>query len=168
MAKAGYFALSNEQYFRQGELWKMEDIKQVMAGANQLSDEQAFKDLDAAVAWAGKNPCANADKMGITGFCRGGRTVWMYTAHQKNIDAGVAWVRGLSPAPPVIHSAGEVDKLREALKKSNNKNAKSSEIRVYPGVPHAFNADYRPSYRKEAADDGCKRMLAWFKKNAVA
>jgi len=193
VAKAGYFAVSNEQYFRQGELWKLEDIKQVLAGANQLSDEQAFKDLDAAVAWADKNPRASTDKMAITGFCRGGRTVWMYSAHQKKMDAGVAWYGGLSPAQPAITTTpldvvdklnapvlglyggadqgipqDQVDKLVEALKKSGNKNAKASEMHVYPGMPHAFNADYRPSYRKEAADDGWKRMLAWFKKNGVA
>src|ERR1043165_3303830 len=74
VAKEGYFAVANEPYFRIGELWKLEDLKQVIAGANQLSDEQAFKDLDAVVAWAGKNPRANTDKMGITGFCRRGRT----------------------------------------------------------------------------------------------
>src|SRR3954468_11293787 len=86
VAKEGYFALGNEPYFRIGELWKLEDLKQVIAGANQLSDEQAFRDLDAVVAWAGKNARANTDKMGITGFCRGGRTVWMSSAHQKGQD----------------------------------------------------------------------------------
>ncbi|HJY79024.1 MAG TPA: dienelactone hydrolase family protein, partial [Burkholderiales bacterium] len=73
VAKEGYFAVANEPYFRIGELWKLEDLKQVIAGANQLSDEQAFKDLDAVVAWAGKSARANTDKMAITGFCRGGR-----------------------------------------------------------------------------------------------
>src|SRR4051794_41857174 len=91
----------------------MEDIKQVLAGANQLSDDQAFKDLDAVVAWADKNGRANTDKMGITGFCRGGRTVWMYDAHSSNIDAGVAWYGGLGPAQPAITTTplDIVDKL---------------------------------------------------------
>jgi carboxymethylenebutenolidase len=171
----------------------MEDLKQVIAGANQLTDEQAFKDLDAVVAWAGKNARANTEKMGITGFCRGGRTVWMYDSHQSKIDAGVAWYGGLSPAEPAIKTTPldaidklhgsvlglyggadqgipqeQVDKLSGALKASSNKKAKDSTIHVYPGTPHGFNADYRPSYRKEAADDGWKRMLAWFKKNGVA
>ena len=193
VAKEGYFAVANEPYFRQGELWKLEDIKQVMAGANQLSDEQAFKDLDAVVAWAEKHPRANASKLGITGFCRGGRMVWMYSAHQKKMDAGVAWYGGLSPAQPAISTTPldivdklnapvlglyggadqgipveQVEKLRAALKNSKNKKAQQSQIHLYEGMPHGFNADYRPSYRKDAADDAWKRMLAWFKQHSVA
>ena len=191
LAKAGYFAVANEPYFRIGELWKMTEIKEVLAGANKLTDEQAFADLDAVVAWAGKNPRANVAKLGITGFCRGGRTVWMYTAHNKKIDAGVSWYGGLNPAPPAqpltpMDVADKIDRpvlglyggadqgiplqrvemLRAGLKAFGND--KKSQIHVYEGMPHAFNADYRPSYRKEAADDGWKRMLAWFKKNGVA
>jgi carboxymethylenebutenolidase len=191
LAKAGYFAVANEPYFRIGELWKMTEIKEVLAGANKLTDEQAFADLDAVVAWAGKNPRANVSKLGITGFCRGGRTVWMYTAHNKKVDAGVSWYGGLNPAPPAqtqtpIDVADKIDRpvlglyggadqgipmervemLRAGLKAFGND--KKSTIHVYEGMPHAFNADYRPSYRKEAADDGWKRMLAWFKKNGVA
>lgn len=191
IAKAGYFAVANEPYFRIGELWKMTEIKEVLAGANKLTDEQAFADLDAVVAWAEKNPRANAGKLGITGFCRGGRMVWMYTAHQKKIDAGVSWYGGLSPAlpaqpltpmditdklhAPVLGLYGgadtgiplqRVEMLRAGLLAFGKD--KQSMIHVYDGMPHAFNADYRPSYRKEAADDGWKRMLAWFKKNGVA
>ncbi len=191
VAKAGYFAVSNEPYFRIGELWKLTDIKEVIAGANKLTDEQAFADLDAVVAWAEKNPRANVGKLGITGFCRGGRMVWMYTAHQKKIDAGVSWYGGLNaalPAQPLtpmdvtdkIHAPvlglyggadtgiplQRVEMLRAGLLAFGKD--KQSPIHVYDGMPHAFNADYRPSYRKEAADDGWKRMLAWFKKNGVA
>jgi carboxymethylenebutenolidase len=191
LGKAGYFAVANEPYFRIGELWKLTEIKEVLAGANKLTDEQAFADLDAVVAWAGKNPRANVSKLGITGFCRGGRTVWMYTAHNKKIDAGVAWYGGLNPAPPAqpltpIDVADKIDRpvlglyggadqgipmervemMRAGLKAFGND--KKSQIHVYEGMPHAFNADYRPSYRKEAAEDGWKRMLAWFKKNGVA
>ena len=190
-AKAGYFAVANEPYFRIGELWKLTDIKQVLAGANQLTDQQAFADLDAVLAWAEKQPRANASKLGITGFCRGGRMVWMYTAHQKKVKAGVAWYGGLSPAMPAqpntpMDVADKIDRpvlglyggadtgiplervemLRAGLKAFGND--KKSMIHVYDGMPHAFNADYRPSYRKEAADDAWKRMLAWFKKNGVA
>jgi carboxymethylenebutenolidase len=191
LGKAGYFAVANEPYFRIGELWKLTEIKEVLAGANKLTDEQAFADLDAVVAWAGKHPRANVSKLGITGFCRGGRTVWMYTAHNKKIDAGVAWYGGLNPAPPAqpltpIDVADKIDRpvlglyggadqgiplervemMRAGLKAFGND--KKSQIHVYEGMPHAFNADYRPSYRKEAADDGWKRMLAWFKKHGVA
>lgn len=191
LAKAGYFAVANEPYFRIGELWKMTEIKEVLAGANKLTDEQAFADLDAVVAWAGKNPRANVSRLGITGFCRGGRTVWMYTAHNKKVDAGVSWYGGLNPAPPAqtqtpMDVADKIDRpvlglyggadqgipqervemMRAGLKAFGND--KKSQIHVYEGMPHAFNADYRPSYRKEAAADGWKRMLAWFKKNGVA
>jgi carboxymethylenebutenolidase len=191
VAKAGYFAVANEPYFRIGDLTKLENIKEVIAGANKLSDQQAFEDLDAVVAWAGKNPRANIDKLGITGFCRGGRMVWMYTAHNKKVDAGVAWYGSLMPIPPAMPTGPldvtdkvdrpvlglygsadqgipmeHVERMRAGLKAFGN-DAKST-IHVYEGMPHAFNADYRPSYRKEAADDGWKRMLAWFKKNGVA
>jgi carboxymethylenebutenolidase len=193
VAKEGYFAVANEPYFRIWELWKMEDIQQVITGANQLKDEQAFKDLDAVVAWAAKHPRANTDKMGITGFCRGGRTVWMYDAHSSKIDAGVAWYGSLGPAQPAITTTPldivdklhgpvlglyggadqgipqeQVGELSAALTGSRNAKAKESTIHLYPGMPHGFNADYRPSYRKEAAEDGWKRMLAWFKQHGVA
>ena len=192
VAKDGYFAIANEPYYKIGELWKLPEIKEVVAGANQLPDEQAFKDLDATVAWAAKNQRVAADKLGITGFCRGGRMVWMYSAHQPKMKAGVAWYGGLSPAQPAISQTpadvvaklkapvlglyggadqgipmDQVEKLRAALQ-SGDKAAKQSQLHVYDGMPHGFNADYRPSYRKEAADDGWKRMLAWFKKNGVA
>jgi carboxymethylenebutenolidase len=191
VAKAGYFAVANEPYFRIGELWKLTEIKEVVAGANQLTDEQAVSDLDAVVAWAGKHPRANVEKLGITGFCRGGRMVWMYTAHNKKVDAGVAWYGSLMPIPPAMPTGpldvtdkidrpvlglyggadqgiplDHVNRMRAGLHAFGND--KKSQIHVYEGMPHAFNADYRPSYRKEAADDGWKRMLAWFKKNGVA
>lgn len=191
LAKAGYFAVANEPYFRIGELWKMSDIKEVVASANKLTDEQAFQDLDAVLAWAEKHLRANARKLGITGFCRGGRTVWMYTAHQKKVDAGVAWYGSLLPIPPAMPSGpldvtdqldrpvlglyggadqgippAHLERLRAGLQAFGND--KKSQIHVYEGAPHAFHADYRPSYRKEAAEDGWKRMLAWFKKHGVA
>ena len=191
LAKAGYFAVTNEPYFRIGDLTKLENIKEVIAGANKLSDMQAFEDLDKVVTWAGGQARADASRLGITGFCRGGRMVWMYTAHNKKVDAGVAWYGSLMPIPPAMPSGpldvtdkvdrpvlglygsadqgiplDHVERLRAGLKAFGND--RKSTIHVYEGMPHAFNADYRPSYRKEAADDGWKRMLAWFKKNGVA
>ena len=191
LGHAGYFAVANEPYFRIGELWKLTDIKEVIAEANKLSDEQAFQDLDAVVAWAAKNPRANVEKLGITGFCRGGRMVWMYTAHNKKVDAGVAWYGSLMPIPPAMPTGPldvtdkidrpvlglygsadqgipleQVERLRAGLHAFGND--KKSRIHVYEGMPHAFNADYRPSYRKQAAEDGWKRMLAWFKRHGVA
>ncbi len=191
LAKAGYFAVTNEPYFRIGDLTKLENIKEVIAGANKLSDQQAYDDLDAVVAWAGKHARANTGKLGITGFCRGGRMVWMYTAHNKRVDAGVAWYGSLMPIPPAMPTGpldvtdkvdravlglyggadqgipmDHVERLRAGLQAFGHD--KRSTIHVYEGMPHAFNADYRPSYRKEAAEDGWKRMLAWFKKHGVA
>lgn len=191
IAKAGYFAVANEPYFRLGDLAKMTEIKEVIAAANKLADEQAFADLDATLAWAERHPRANARKLGITGFCRGGRMVWMYTAHQKKVDAGVAWYGSLMPIPPAMPTGpldvtdridrpvlglyggadqgipmSHLERMRAGLQAFGND--KKSQIHVYDGMPHAFNADYRPSYRKEAAGDGWKRMLAWFKKNGVA
>jgi len=190
LAKAGYFAVSNDPYFRMGDLTKVEDIKQVVATATKLTDEQAFRDLDSVVAWAEKQPRANAARLGITGFCIGGRMVWMYTAHQKKVDAGVAWygsltARGAMPQTPIdvadkidrpvlgLYGGADqgipldlVERMRAGLKAFGND--EKSQIHVYEGTPHAFYADYRPSYRKEAAQDGWKRMLAWFKKHRVA
>ncbi len=191
LAKLGYYAVTFDPYFRKGDLAKMSDIKQVLPLANSLEDTQMLADLDALVGWIEKQPGANAKKMGITGMCRGGRTVWMYTAHSKKIKAGVSWYGGLNPAPPampltpldiadqlnapVLGLYGGADtgipenmvmRMRAALQAFGKD--KESIIHVYPDMPHAFHADYRPSYRKEAAEDGWKRMLAWFKKNGVA
>jgi carboxymethylenebutenolidase len=191
LANAGYFGVSLDPFFRIGDLSKVTDIKQVIAGANKLTDEQAFADLDALVAWAEKHKRANTGKLGLTGMCRGGRMVWMYTAHQKKIKAAVAWYGSLMPIPPAmpqgpldvtdkIHAPvlglyggadqgipqEHVERLRAGLLAFGKD--RQSPIHVYPDMPHAFHADYRPTYRKEAADDGWKRMLAWFKKNGVA
>jgi carboxymethylenebutenolidase len=191
LAKAGYFGVSLDPTFRIGDLKTVTDIKQSIAMANQLTDQQAFADLDAVVAWAEKHARANAGKLGITGMCRGGRMVWMYTAHNKKIDAGVAWYGSLMPIPPAMPTGpldvtdkidrpvlglyggadqgipqDHVERLRAGLHAFGND--KKSTIHVYEGMPHAFHADYRPSYRKEAAEDGWKRMLAWFKKHGVA
>jgi carboxymethylenebutenolidase len=190
LAKAGYFAVANDPYFRMGELWKIPEIKDVLAKANALPDQQAMADVDATIAWAGKHARGNAAKLGITGHCRGGRRVWMYTAHSKKVRAGVAWYGNLGPNPvqtltpldiadqlnaPVLGLyAGDdqgipqamVDRMRAALFAFGKD--KTCPIHVYPGVPHGFHADYRPSYRKPEAEDGWKRMLAWFKKHGVA
>jgi len=190
LARAGYFAIANEPYFRLGELWKMTEIKQVLAEANKLDDATAFADIDKTVDWALKHRLAKVGKIGITGFCRGGRMVWMYTAHSKRVKAGVAWYGGMGTTPaqpltpldiadklsaPVLGLYGGADtgipvvmveRMRAALLAFGKE--KESIIHVYDGMPHAFHADYRPSYRKEAADDGWKRMLAWFRKHGHA
>ena len=153
-------------------------------------DDQVMGDFDSTAAFAKAEGKADLSKLGITGFCWGGRIVWLYDAHNPAIKAAVAWYgplgsRGSAKNPPDIvkelHGPvlglyggadpgipqDAVEKMREALKASGNPAAAKSEIHVYPDTPHAFNADYRPSYRKEAAEDGWKRCLAWFKANGV-
>ena len=191
LAKAGYFAITLDPYFRIGDLSKISEFKEVLAKANSLADTQMLADLDALVAFVEKQGKANAKRLGITGMCRGGRTVWMYTAHSKKIKAGVSWYGGLNPTlpaqpltpldiadqlnAPVLGLYGGADqgipivmveRMRAALFAFGKD--KQSPIHVYPDMPHAFHADYRPSYRKQAAEDGWKRMLAWFRKHGVA
>ena len=191
LAHKGYFAISAEPYSRIGQLWKLTEIKDVLAGANKLTDEQAFIDLDGAADWASKHKLGAGNKMGITGFCRGGRMVWMYSAYSKRIKAGVAFYGPFLPTPPamplgVLDIADQlkapvlglyggadqgipldtVERMRAALKAFGKD--KESIIHVYPDAPHGFNADYRPSYRKDISEDAWKRAFAWFKSHGVA
>jgi carboxymethylenebutenolidase len=192
-AKMGYLAIAPELYARQGDPTKynvMADlIKEVVS---KVPDEQVMADLDGMVKWAGDNG-GDTSKLAITGFCWGGRITWMYAAYSKNVKAGVAWYGRLEGAPnpmsptnpidlvaningPVLGLYGSadtgipvasVDKMKVALK-DGSAAAKKSEFMVYEGAPHAFHADYRPSYRKEPAEDGFKRAVDWFKANGVA
>ena len=191
LAKLGYLAVAPELYARQGDVSKIEDIQEIISKVvSKVPDAQVMADLDATVAWAKKSGKGDTAKLGITGFCWGGRIVWLYAAHNKNLKAGVAWygrLKGkateLQPKYP-LDLVGElkapvlglyggadqgipaetVEEMQMALKNAG----KPSEIVLYPDTPHGFNADYRPSYRKDKAEDGWKRMLAWFKKNGVA
>ena len=188
-AKAGYLAVAPELYYRQGDVSKLADNKEIFAKVvSKVPDSQVMSDLDATVEWAAKNG-GNTEKLGITGFCWGGRIVWLYAAHNPNVDAGVAWYGRLvgdkadmTPAHPIelvekinapvlgLYGAADagipndtVARMNEALKKAGKK----SEIHLYPDTPHGFHADYRPTYRKEQAQDGWKRAIEWFKKNGV-
>jgi len=192
-AKAGYFAVAPELFVRQGDAGSYGEIAKLVAEVvSKVPDGQVMGDLDATLAWA-RGQGANAGNAGITGFCWGGRITWLYAAHNPAVKAGVAWygrlvgaTNALNPAHPV-DVAGKlngpvlglyggqdpgipldtVEKMKLALA-AGNAAAKKSEFVVYPEAPHAFHADYRPSYRKDAADDGWKRALAWFKANGVA
>lgn len=192
LAKLGYVGVTLDPFFRFGDLAKMTEVRAVVTEANKLADPVMLADLDALVAFVETQPKVNARKIGVTGMCRGGRSVWMFAAHSKKVKAGVAWYGGLNPIPgtmpktphdvaadlhaPVLGlyagadsgiPVAEVARLQEVLK-AGNKNAKASRFILYPNVPHAFHADYRPSYRKEAAEDGWQQMLAWFKAHGVA
>jgi carboxymethylenebutenolidase len=190
LAKAGYFAVAPALYAREGDVVGKTDMKEVMAIVSKVPESQVATDLDATAAWAKSTGHADTSKLGITGFCWGGRQTWLYAAHNPNLKAGVAWygplqfpksentpfnpvdevkqmkapVLGLYGGADTIIAADQVDAMRAAIKAAGN----SSEIIVYPDTPHGFNADYRPSYRPKAAKDAWARMLAWFKKNGVA
>ncbi len=196
-AKAGYLAIAPELYARQGDPAKYAEIAKLMAEVvSKVPDEQVMADLDGAVKWADANG-GNIKKVGITGFCWGGRITWLYAAQSKNVKAGVAWYgrlvgspSALTPKHPLELVAGlkapvlglyggqdggipltSVNQMKDALAEAGAKGnaaAKASEFVVYPAAPHAFHADYRPSYRKEAADDGFKRALEFFKRHGVA
>ncbi len=191
-AKAGYLAIAPELYARQGDPTKYGEIAKLIAEVvNKVPDAQVMTDLDGAVKWAGFNG-GDLGKVAVTGFCWGGRITWLYAA-QGPVKAGVAWYGRMVGTPndlmpknpidlaanlraPVLGLYGEkdggipldtLDKMKAVLA-TGNAASKASQFVVYPDAPHAFHADYRPSYRKEAAEDGFKRCLEWFKANGVA
>lgn len=193
LAQAGYLAIAPELFVRQGDASAYGEIAKLQAEViSKVPDAQVMGDLDATVAWAAANG-GNADKLAITGFCWGGRITWLYAAHQPKLKAGVAWYGRLvgnttpqNPSHPLalvgslkapvlgLYGAADtgipldtVDKMKAELAQGPAA-AKASEFVVYPEAPHAFHADYRPSYRKAAADDGWQRLLVWLKRNGVA
>jgi carboxymethylenebutenolidase len=187
LAKLGAFAIAPDYYFRKGvDLTKVTD--NLLAVVNVKPDAELLSDLDATVAWAGSQGGETA-KLGIIGFCRGGRTVWEYAAHGGTLKAGVAfygtvvdpanplWPKSpLQLAPemraPVLGLYGGADTgipvaQVEQLKAALEQNKKTAEFKIYPEAPHGFHADYRGSYRKDAAEDAWKQAEAWFKKYGV-
>jgi carboxymethylenebutenolidase len=189
LAKLGAFAIAPDYYFRKGvDLTKITEIPQLMPLVNSKPDSELLSDLDSAAAWA-KSQGGDTGRLGIIGFCRGGRTVWEYAAHSSALKAGVAFYGSLvdpanpvwpkSPtqlAPemkaPVLGLYGEADAgipvaQVEAMKAALAEAKKPAEFKIYPGAPHGFHADYRPSYRKDAADDAWNQMQAWFRKYKV-
>ncbi|MCC7216476.1 MAG: dienelactone hydrolase family protein [Burkholderiales bacterium] len=186
IAKAGFFAIAPELYARQGDPAKYTDIPKLVSEiVTKVPDAQVMRDLDACVAFAKASGKADTARLGITGFCWGGRIVQMYAAHNPNVRAAVAWYGPTARAyhagdktpldvAPQIKAAvlglyggadggipnDTVEKMFAALKAAGNT---KSEYTIYPDTPHAFNADYRPSYRKAQAEDAWNKMIAWFK-----
>jgi carboxymethylenebutenolidase len=187
----GAFAIAPNYYFRAEtggvDLTKIDEMPKLFPIVNAKTDTELFADLDATVAWA-KAQGGDTSRLGIMGFCRGGRNVWHYSTHNPNLKAGVAFYGSIidknDAAPkssidlaaevkePVLGLYGEADtgitpdqvkQMEDALKAAG----KTAEFHEYPGAPHGFVADYRPSYRKDAAEDGWKQMIAWFKKYGV-
>lgn len=189
LAKLGAFALAPDYYFRSGvDLTKMTDVKQIMPVVNAKPDAELMSDLDATVGWA-KSQGGDTSRLGIVGFCRGGRTVWEYAAHSSALKAAVAFYGPLADTPnalwpksplqlapemkaPVLGLYGEADQgisasQIEAMKAALAAAGKTAEFKLYPGAGHGFHADYRSSYNPQAAQDGWREMQAWFKKYGV-
>jgi carboxymethylenebutenolidase len=191
-ARLGYLAIAPELFVRQGDAQSYGEIGKLLSEVvNKVPDAQVMADLDACVAWAKANGGDTA-RLGVTGFCWGGRITWLYAAHNPGLKAGVAWYGQLLGAPnelkpknpvdlvgqlraPVLGLYGAedqgiplaaVDQMKAALA-TGSAAARASRFVVYPGAPHAFHADYRPSYKKDAAEDGWQRCIAWLKANGV-
>ncbi|MBL8443444.1 MAG: dienelactone hydrolase family protein [Zoogloeaceae bacterium] len=189
LAKLGYLAIAPELFFRQGDPTKIESVPEIIQNiVSKVPDAQIMSDLDAVATWAASKG-GDPARLAITGFCWGGRITWLYAAHNANLKAGVAWYGRLDGVPselnpkhpldvaaslnaPVLGLYGgqdqgipltDVEAMQEALKTAAGK----SKIIVYPDAPHAFHADYRPSFRQEAADDGWQQLKNWLSKHGV-
>lgn len=190
LAQLGYLAIAPELFARQGDVSQISDRQQIITQVvSKVPDAQVFADLDATAAWAGENG-GDREKLGITGFCWGGRIVWLYAAHNPELTAGVAWYGRLVSQPhplqplhpldvaeqlkaPVLGLYGgrdegipldTVEQMKVVLANANS----PSQIVVYPDAPHGFHADYRPSYRQADAEDGWHRLQVWFQQYGVA
>lgn len=185
-AKLGYLAIAPELFVRQGDVSKLTSIEEIRPIVAKVPDAQVLSDLDATVNWAVKSSKGNASRLGITGFCWGGRITWLYAAHNPKVKAGVAWYGRLigdkteitpqhpldiasTLTVPVLGLYGGKDTgiplntVEQMRAKLNNK----SKIIVYPNAPHAFFADYRPSYREKEASYGWRQLQKWFKQNGL-
>lgn len=188
-ARLGYVAIAPQLFKRQGDVLKLGSVDEIRPIVAKVPDAQVMSDLDATAAWAVRTSKGNAAKLTTTGFCWGGRIVWLYAAHNPTVKAGVAWygrlvgdANALMPKYPVdvastlkvpvlgLYGGKDtgiplttVEQMRDRLKAGSSK----SEIIVYPDAPHAFFADYRPSYREADAKDGWQRLQAWFKQQGV-
>jgi carboxymethylenebutenolidase len=190
LAKVGYFAIAPELYARQGDPSKYEDIPKLVAEiVSKVPDDEVLGDLDATVIYAKGSGKADTARLAITGFCWGGRPVWLYGAHNPGLKAAVSWYgpidrprTELQPRYPIdlaselecpvlgLYGGADkgipvesVNRMAEACRAAG----KTCEFKIYPDAQHGFNADYRPSYNAEAAKDGWTKMLAWFKQYGV-
>lgn len=189
LAKLGYLAIAPELFARHGDPRRLTNVQEILNGIiSKVADKEVMTDLDACAKWARSNG-GDPARLGITGFCWGGRIAWLYAAHNPAVKAGVAWygridgeVNDRTPKWP-LDAAGEIQgavlglyggkdqgiplddvaAMQDALKKAGGR----SQIHVYPEAGHAFHADYRPTYRKEEADDGWQRLQAWFKQHGI-
>jgi carboxymethylenebutenolidase len=189
LARHGYLAIAPDLFARQGDVKGLSSIDEIREVVARVPDEQALADLDAAAKWAAKED-GDPSRLAVTGFCWGGRMTWLYAAHNPELRAAVAWYGRLvgdaserTPRQPIdvapqlkvpvlgLYGAEDggipldtVERMRAAIAKGKS----GSEILVYPGAPHGFHADYRPSYRKPAAEEGWKGMLDWLRRHGAA
>ena len=190
LARAGYLAIAPSLFERQGDVSALPSIEAILPLVAQVPDAQVLQDLDASVAWAARQGGGDTSRLGITGFCWGGRITWLYAAHNPRLKAGVAWygrlvgtTSALRPSDPLDLAARlrapvlglyggqddgipmeSVTRMQQALKAAGSRSA----IVVFPEAPHGFHADYRPSFRAREAAEGWQRLLAWFRANGVA
>ncbi len=190
LARAGYLAIAPSLFERQGDVGGLPTIEAILPVVARVPDAQVLSDLDATVAWAGRQGGGDLRRLGITGFCWGGRITWLYAAHNPRLRAGVAWYgrlvgagSALQPSYPLELAARiqapvlglyggqddgipleSVTRMQQALKAAGSR----SQIVVFPEAPHGFHADYRPTFRAREAADGWQRLLAWFRANGVA
>ena len=189
LAKSGYMAVATEMFARQSDVSKIQNVQEIVDKVvSKVPDSQVMSDLDSTAAWAAKNG-GSADRLAITGFCWGGRIVWLYAAHNPRLITGAAWYgrlegdkNALTPQNPLDYAAllkapvigfyggkdtgipkESIERMRAVLSVVDT----SSLIIVYPDAHHGFNADYRPSYNKDDAEDAWQKMLTWFKKAGV-
>ena len=194
-AKVGHLAIAPDLYIRHGDVSNLPNFQEIIRSVvSRVPDAQVMSDLDATIRYARGTRKAHRNKLALTGFCWGGRIVWLYAAHNPQLKAGAAWYGRLVPtanAPrnplqpqhpidvaarlraPVLGLYGgadggipneTVEQMRAALRAANS----SSDIMLYPNMPHGFHADYRESYRPEQAADAWRRMLEWFRRHGAA
>ncbi len=186
-AREGFLSVTFEPYAREGGVLHLPDIESVRKVADSVPDERVMGDLDSLMAYVKQHPAGQADRIGVTGFCRGGMYTLLFASHTHEVKAAVAWYGQLRPAKtPGVRTAGPLDiaaqidapilglyggadlgipvadvkEMASALKAAG----KTSDFVLYPRAPHAFYADYRPSFRPEAAQDAWGRCIAWFNK----
>ncbi len=186
-AKAGFLSITFEPYAREGGVSHLPDIAAVRKVADSVPDARVMADLDSILEYAKKQPAARSDRIGVTGFCRGGMYTFLYAAHTRELKAAVAWYGQIRPAiTPGVRTAGPLDMAAQinapilglygeedlgipvadvkAMDAALKAAGKTAEFVLYPGAPHAFYADYRPSYRPAAAKDAWRRCVSWFNK----
>ena len=189
-AKLGYYAIAPEMYARQGDVSKLTDIGEILSTVvSKVPDAQVISDLDSAVAFAAASGHANANRVGLVGYCWGGRVAWVYANHNPKLKAAVSYYglldgmqADIRPQDPVDFASNlkvpvlgmyaglddfikpaAIDLMTAGLRTSGS----GSEIVVFPNVNHGFNADYRPSYDKTAATYATKLALDWLKEHGV-